>query len=155
MAELKARLRADLTTAMKARDTFTTGVLRMALAAVGVEEVAGSAARELSDDEVLRVLGREVRKRKEAAEAFDGAGRAEQAKSELAEADVLSAYLPSQLDETSLVAIVDKAVAAVTEQTGAQPGQRQMGLVMKAVNAEVAGRAEGARVAALVKARLA
>jgi hypothetical protein len=154
MAELKARLRADLTTAMKARNTFTTGVLRMALAAVGVEEVAGSAARELSDDEVLRVLNREVRKRREAAEAFDGAGRAEQAKSELAEVDVLSAYLPSQLDDTALTAIVDKAVAAVAEQTGAQPGQRQMGLVMKAVNAEVAGRAEGARVAALVKARL-
>jgi hypothetical protein len=154
MAELKARLRADLTTAMKARNTFTTGVLRMALAAVGVEEVAGSAARELSDDEVLRVLNREVRKRREAAEAFDGAGRAEQAQSELAEVDVLSAYLPSQLDDTALTAIVDKAVAAVAEQTGAQPGQRQMGLVMKAVNAEVAGRAEGARVAALVKARL-
>lgn len=155
MAELKARLRADLTTAMKARDTFTTGVLRMALAAVGVEEVAGATARELSDDEVLRVLNREVRKRKEAAEAFDGAGRAEQAKSELAEVDVLSGYLPSQLGDTELTAIVDKAVAAVAEQTGAQPGQRQMGLVMKAVNAEVAGRAEGARVAALVKARLA
>lgn len=154
MAELKDRLRADLTTAMKARDTLTTGVLRMALAAVGTEEVAGDTARELSDDEVVRVLTREVRKRKEAATAFDGAGRAEQARAELAEADILATYLPSQLDEAELTVIVDKAVAAVAEQTGAAPGQRQMGLVMKAVNAEVAGRAEGARVAALVKARL-
>jgi uncharacterized protein YqeY len=126
----------------------------MALSAVGTEEVAGDTARELSDDEVMRVLTREVRKRREAAEAFQGAGRAEQAAAELAEADLLSTYLPTQLDDAELTAIVDKAVAAVAEQTGAQPGQRQMGLVMKAVNAEVAGRAEGARVAALVKARL-
>lgn len=154
MAELKARLRADLTTAMKARDTLTTGVLRMALAAVGTEEVAGSAARELSDDEVLRVLTREVRKRKEAAEAFQGAGRAEQAAGELAEADVLTSYLPAQLDDAELAGIVDKAVAAVTEQRGAAPGMREMGQVMKAVNAEVAGRAEGAKVAALVKSKL-
>jgi uncharacterized protein YqeY len=154
MAELKARMRADLTAAMKARDSVRTGVLRMALTAVGNEEVAGDTARELSDDEVVRVLTREVRKRREAAEAFQGAGRAEQASAELAEAELLSAYLPKQLDDAELTAIVDKAVAAVAEQTGAQPGQRQMGLVMKAVNAEVAGRAEGARVAALVKARL-
>jgi uncharacterized protein YqeY len=154
MAELKARLRADLTAAMKARDTLTTGVLRMALAAVGTEEVAGDQARELSDDEVLRVLTREVRKRKEAAEAFRGAGRTEQADGELAEADVLSGYLPAQLDDAELGGIVDKAVASVTEQLGAAPGPRQMGQVMKAVNAEVAGRAEGARVAALVKSKL-
>jgi uncharacterized protein len=155
MAELKARLRADLTTAMKARDTLTTGVIRMALAAVGTEEVAGKQARELSDDEVMRVLNREVRKRKEAAEAFEGAGRPQQAAAELSEADVLAAYLPSRLDDAELTTIVDRAVTAVAEQTGAQPGQRQIGLVMKAVNAEVAGRAEGATIAALVKARLA
>jgi uncharacterized protein len=155
MAELKARLRADLTTAMKARDTLTTGVIRMALAAVGTEEVAGAQARELSDDEVRRVINREVRKRKEAAAAFEGAGRAEQARAELTEADVLQSYLPSQLDDTELTAIVDRAVATVTEQLGTPPGQRQMGQVMKVVNAEVAGRAEGAQVAALVKARLA
>ena len=154
MAELKARLRADLTTAMKARDTVTTGVLRMALAAVGNEEVAGSQARELSDDEVLRVLTREVRKRKEAAEAFQGAGRPEQAAGELAEADVLAAYLPAQLDDAELDRIVDRAVASVTQQLGEAPGPRQMGQVMKVANAEIAGRAEGARVAALVKARL-
>jgi hypothetical protein len=154
MAELKARLRADLTTAMKARDTKTTGVLRMALAAVGTEEVAGTQARELSDDEVMRVLTREVRKRKEAAEAFQGAGRPEQAASELAEADVLTTYLPAQLDDAELDQIVDRAVASVTQQLGEAPGQRQMGQVMKIANAEIAGRAEGARVAALVKAKL-
>jgi uncharacterized protein len=155
MAELKARLRADLTTAMKARDTLTTGVLRMALAAVGNEEVAGKQARELSDDEVLKVLAREVRKRKEAAEAFGDAGRAEQAEAEKAEAVVLNNYLPAQLDDDELTGIVDRAVATVTEQLGSAPGQRQMGQVMKVVNAEVSGRAEGGRVAALVKARLA
>lgn len=154
MAELKARLRADLTTAMKARDTLTTSVLRMALAAVGTEEVAGTEARELTDDEVLRVLTREVRKRKEAAEAFQGAGRAEQAAGELAEADVLGNYLPTQLDDAELTAIVDRAVASVTAELGAAPGPRQMGQVMKAANAEIAGRAEGARVAALVKSKL-
>lgn len=154
MAELKARLRADLTTAMKARDTLTTGVLRMALAAVGTEEVAGAQARELSDDEVLRVLTREVRKRKEAADAFRGAGRPEQADGELKEADVLATYLPAQLDDAELDGIVVKAVASVTEQLGAAPGPRQMGQVMKLVNAEVAGRAEGARVAAVVKSKL-
>jgi hypothetical protein len=154
MAELKARLRADLTTAMKARDTKTTGVLRMALAAVGTEEVAGKEARQLSDDEVMRVLTREVRKRKEAAEAFDGAGRPEQAASELAEADVLTGYLPAQLDDAELDQIVDRAVASVTQQLGEAPGQRQMGQVMKIANAEIAGRAEGAKVAALVKAKL-
>ncbi|HEY3751690.1 MAG TPA: GatB/YqeY domain-containing protein [Pseudonocardiaceae bacterium] len=154
MAELKARLRADLTTAMKARDTLTTGVLRMALAAVGTEEVAGKVARELSDEEVLRVLTREVRKRKEAADAFGGAGRAEQAAGELREADVLNTYLPSQLTDEELADIVDRAMASVTEQLGSPPGQRQMGQVMKAVGAEVAGRAEGAKVAALVKSKL-
>lgn len=154
MAELKARLRADLTTAMKARDTLTTGVLRMALAAVGTEEVAGKVARELSDDEVLKVLAREVRKRKEAAEAFSSAGRAEQSAAELAEADVLGAYLPSQLDDDELAALVASAVDEVTAESGERPGPRQMGQVMKAVNAKVAGRAEGGRVAALVKTAL-
>jgi hypothetical protein len=154
MAELKARLRADLTTAMKARDTLTTGVLRMALAAVGTEEVAGTQARELSDDEVLKVLAREVRKRKEAAEAFANAGRAEQAEAERTEAVVLNKYLPAQLDDDELVGIVDRAVASVTADLGAAPGQRQMGQVMKVVNAEVAGRAEGGRIAALVKSKL-
>ncbi|OLF15920.1 GatB/YqeY domain-containing protein [Actinophytocola xanthii] len=154
MAELKARLQADLSAAIKGRESTRMAALRMALAAVTTEEVAGDVARELSDDEVQRVLTREVKKRKEAAEAFAGAGRAEQAKAEQDEAAVLSDYLPAQLGDDELEAIVAEAVAEVTEQLGAPPAQRQMGQVMKAANARIAGRAEGARVAAAVRAKL-
>jgi uncharacterized protein YqeY len=154
MAELKAKLRTDLTAAMKARETTVVGTLRMALAAVTNEEVAGKVARELSDDEVLKVLTREVKKRNEAAEAFAGAGRKEQADAELAEAEVLKSYLPAQLSAEELADIVAQAVAEVAAQSGEQPGQKQMGQVMKAANAKVAGRAEGGRVAAAVKAKL-
>jgi uncharacterized protein YqeY len=154
MAQLKARLKADLTTAMKNRDKLRVATLRMALTGVTNEEVSGVEARELTDAEVERVLNRELRKRKEAAEAFANAGRTEQAQSELAEADVLADYLPKQLDDDELAAIVDQAVAEVTDQLGAAPGQKQMGLVMKAAGARIAGRAEGGRVAAAVKARL-
>ena len=154
MAELKTRLQADLTAAIKSRETVTTGALRMALAAVTTEEVSGKNARELTDDEVLRVITREVKKRKEAAEAFAGAGRADKAELERAESAVLEAYLPAQLDDAELASLVDAAVAEVAEQLGDQPGQRQMGQVMKIVNARVAGRAGGGRVAAAVKARL-
>ncbi|KAA2262238.1 GatB/YqeY domain-containing protein [Solihabitans fulvus] len=155
MAELKARLQEDLTTAIKSRDTLVTGTLRMALTAVTNEEVSGKAARELSDDEIQRVLTREVKKRKEAAEAFANAGRAESAEQERAESKVLEAYLPAQLGDDELGELVASAVAEVAAQLGEQPGQRQMGQVMKAVNAKVAGRAEGGRVAAAVKSRLA
>jgi len=155
MAELKAKLRADLTKGMKARESATVAVLRMALAAVTNEEVAGHTARELTDDEVRKVLAREVRKRKEAAEAFAGAGRDEQSRSELAEAKILQGYLPAQLDDAELRRLVDDAVAEIAEAIGERPGQRQMGQVMKAAHARVAGRAEGARVAALVKTALA
>ena len=154
MAELKARLRADLTAAMKNRETTRVATLRMALTGVSTEEVAGDEARELTDDEVLRVLTREARKRKEAAEAFAAAGRPERAQAELDEAAVLADYLPKQLDDAELTELVDKAVAEVTEQLGAPPGPRQMGQVMKAANAKVSGRAEGGRVAAMVRARL-
>ncbi|MCT2582459.1 GatB/YqeY domain-containing protein [Actinophytocola gossypii] len=154
MAELKARLRADLAEAIKNRESVRMASLRMALSAVTTEEVAGDAARELSDAEVQRVLTREVKKRREAAEAFAGAGRAEQAKAEQDEAAVLEAYLPTQLTDDELETLVAEAVAEVTEQLGDAPGQRQMGQVMKAANAKVAGRAEGGRVAAAVRARL-
>ena len=154
MPELKSRLQADLNTAMKARDELTTATLRMALTAVTNEEVAGDEARELTDDEVQRVLTREAKKRREAAEAFDTAGRADQAAAERAEAAVIAEYLPKQLTDDELTAVVDEAVAEVTEQTGAAPTQKQMGLLMKAANAKVAGRAEGGRVAAVVRARL-
>ena len=154
MAELKARLRADLTAAMKSRDTIRVATLRMALTGVTNEEVAGDEARELTDDEVLRVLTREARKRKEAAEAFAAAGRPERAQAELDEAAVLADYLPKQLDDTELNTLVAEAVAEVGELLGAAPGQKQMGQVMKAANAKIAGRAEGGRVAAAVRAKL-
>ncbi len=154
MAELKTRLKNDLTVAMKARETVTAGALRMALTAVTNEEVSGKQARELSDEEVMKVLSREAKKRKEAAEAFAGAGRTEQAELERAELAVLEAYLPAQLGDAELASIVDKAVEAVAAQLGETPGPKQMGQVMKAVNAEVAGRADGGRVAAAVKAKL-
>ena len=150
MADLKNRLRADLTTAMKARDELRTATLRMVLAAVSAEEVSGKEARELSDDEVMGVLRRESKKRREAAEAFAGAGRAEQAEREEAEGGVLAAYLPAQLDDADLAALV----ADVVTRTGAA-GMKDMGKVMGAVQGPVAGRAEGGRVAAEVRRQLA
>ncbi len=154
MADLKAKLRADLASAIKSRETTRMAALRMALSAITTEEVAGDEARELSDAEVERVLTREAKKRKEAAEAFAGAGRTEQAQAERDESAILSEYLPKQLTDDELGTLVAAAVAEVTEQLGAAPTQRQMGQVMKAANAKVAGRAEGGRVAAAVKARL-
>lgn len=154
MAELKARLQSDLAAAIKGRETIRMASLRMALAAVTTEEVAGDTARELTDAEVQRVLTREVKKRKEAAEAFAGAGRTEQAQAERDESAVLSEYLPAQMGDEELESLVAAAVAEVTEQLGEAPGQRQMGQVMKAANAKIAGRAEGGRVAAAVRAHL-
>jgi uncharacterized protein YqeY len=154
MADLKARLRTDLAAAIKSRETTRMAALRMALASITTEEVAGDEARELSDAEVEKVLTREVKKRKEAAEAFAGAGRVEQAQAERDEAAVLTDYLPKQLSDDELSALVSDAVAEVTGQLGEAPGPRQMGQVMKAANAKVAGRAEGGRVAAAVKALL-
>ena len=146
---MKDRLRSDLTAAMKARDQVTVRTLRMALTSVTKEEVAGSSARELSDDEVLAVLTREAKRRREAADAFAAAGREEQAAAERAEGVVLDAYLPAQLSDVEL----GELVAAAIEETGAS-GPRAMGQVMKAVTPRVAGRAEGARVAAEVRRRL-
>jgi uncharacterized protein YqeY len=154
MSELKERLRGDLTSAIKARDDVTVATLRMALAAVSTEEVSGKTARELSDDEVLKVLTRELKKRKEAAEAFADAGRTESADRERAEAEVLSGYLPTQLSDGELASLVGEVIAAVTEELGSAPGPKQMGQVMKAANAKVAGRAEGGRVASAVRAKL-
>jgi len=151
MAELKQRLRADLTAAIKARDEPVMATLRMALAAISTEEVAGKTARELTDDEVLRVLSREAKKRREAAEAFTAAGRTEMAEREQLEGEVLARYLPTQLGDAELTAIARAAVDAVTAQLGERPGQRQMGQVMKVATAKVAGRADGARVAAAVR----
>ena len=154
MAELKARLRVDLTAAIKGRDTVTVATLRMALSAIATEEVAGKTARELSDDDVLTVLSRETKKRREAAEAFDGAGRPELAAQERAEAEVLARYLPAQLGDEQVAQLVAEAVMELADQLGERPGPRQMGPVMKAATARVAGRAEGSRVAAAVRAAL-
>jgi uncharacterized protein YqeY len=148
--ELKARLRADLNAAMRARDEVRKSTLRLALSAIQTEEVAGRSARELSDDEVLKVLTREAKKRREAAEAFEGAGRAEQAAAERAEGEVLAGYLPAQLSDDELAQLVSAAIAS----TGAS-GNAAMGQVMKAVTPQVAGRADGSRVAAEVRRQLA
>ncbi|WP_127781783.1 GatB/YqeY domain-containing protein [Rhodococcus sp. X156] len=155
MAELKQRIKADLTTAMKAKDALTVSTLRMVLSALQYEEVSGKQARELTDEDVLRVLARESKKRGESAEAFDGAGRGELADKERAEAQVIDAYLPTQLSDAEVDDVVARAVAAVAETTGEQPGQRQMGQVMKEAGALAAGRADGKRLSAAVRAALA
>lgn len=147
---LKATVQSDLHTAMRERDQLRAGTLRMALTAITNEEVSGKAARELTDDEVLKVLAKEAKKRKEAATAYADAGRPELAEKEEAEKAVLEAYLPAQLSDEELGGLVAQAVA----ETGAT-GMPQMGQVMKAAQALVAGRADGGRVAAAVKAALA
>jgi uncharacterized protein YqeY len=149
MPELKARLHADLNAAMKARDDVTTATLRMALTAITNEEVAGKAARELSDDEVLRVLGREAKKRREAAEAFEAAGRTELAARERAEGAVIDGYLPAQLDDDELAELI---TAAIADAGASSP--RDMGAVMRIVQPRVAGRADGKRVSDEVRRRL-
>jgi uncharacterized protein len=149
MAALKDRLRSDLTAAMKARDEVRTRTLRMALTSLTQEEVAGTTARELSDDEVIKVLTREAKRRREAAEAFAAAGRDEQAAAERAEGAVLDAYLPAQLSDEEIAALV----AAAIDETGAS-GMAAMGQVMRVVTPRIAGRADGARVAAEVRRRL-
>lgn len=146
---LKATVQDDLTTAIRERDQLRAGTLRLALTAITTEEVSGKEARELTDDEVLKVLAKEAKKRKEAATAYAEAGRTELAEREEAERAVLEAYLPAQLSDEELEAIVARAV----EETGAT-GMPQMGQVMKVAQAAVAGRAEGGRVAAAVKRAL-
>ncbi|HKT00185.1 MAG TPA: GatB/YqeY domain-containing protein [Rugosimonospora sp.] len=149
MSALKDRLESDLRTSMKARDELVTSTLRMALAAVRNAEVAGTEARELDDEAVLAVLTREAKKRREAAEAFRGAGRPEQADRERAEEQVLERYLPARMPDEELAAIVQQALATV-----GVTGRAAMGQAMKAAQAIVAGRAEGGRVAAEVRRQL-
>ncbi len=150
MGTLKERLTEDMRSAMKARDEVVTGTLRMALAAVGVAEVAGKAKRELNDEEVLAVLAKEAKKRREAEVAFADAGRAEQAAKERAEEEVLARYLPKQLSDAEIVQLVSETLAA-----GGFSGMGSMGPAMKAVQAAVAGRAEGGKVSAEVRRQLA
>jgi uncharacterized protein YqeY len=147
---LKEKLQADLSAAMKARDEVRTRTLRMTLTAVTNEEVSGKKARVLSDDEIVKVLQREAKKRREAAEAFSDAGRTGQAEAERAEGVILEEYLPAQLTDEELAALVAEAIA----ESGAD-GPRAMGQVMKIVTPKIAGRADGKRVSGEVKRQLA
>jgi uncharacterized protein YqeY len=147
---LKARLESDLRDSMKARDELVTSTLRMALAAIRKAEVAGKAARELTDDEALAVLSSEAKKRREAATAFADAGRAQSAEKERAEEAVIARYLPAQLTDAELADIVRNALATA----GIAVNRAQIGPAMKAAQAAVAGRAEGGRVAAEVRRQL-
>ena len=149
MATLKDRLKTDLTSAMRSKDELRMATIRMALTSITNAEVAGTTARELSDDEVVAVLVKEAKKRREAAQAFREGGRASRADREDAEAAVLADYLPEPLSDDELARLVDAAIA----ESGAE-SPRDMGKVMKLVQPRVAGRADGGRVAAAVKARL-
>jgi uncharacterized protein len=147
---LKDQLRTDLTTAMKARDETRTRTLRMALTSITNEEVSGNQAHDLTDEEITKILTREAKRRREAATAFADAGRDDQARAERAEEEVLAGYLPAQLSDDELAALVTSAIA----ETGAS-GPAGIGQVMKVVTPRIAGRADGSRVAAMVRSRLA
>ncbi|MET9493502.1 GatB/YqeY domain-containing protein [Streptomyces sp. NPDC006552] len=153
MTTLKSKLQDDLNAAIKERDELRSSTLRLTLSAITNQEVAGTQKRELSDDEVQKVIAKEAKKRREAADAFEKGGRAESAARELAEGEVLAVYLPQQLSDAELAEIVGQAVAEARA-AGAE-GPRAMGQVMKIANPKIAGRAEGGRVAATVKRLLA
>ena len=151
MSELQDRLRADLTTAIKARDEVSSSTLRMVMTAITNAEVAGKEHRELSEDDVVGVLSGEAKRRREAATAFADAGREELAAKERAEAEVIARYLPAQLSEEEIAGVVTAAI----EQTGAAgEGMRAMGKVMGVVQPQVKGRADGGAVAAEVRRQL-
>ncbi|OMC16975.1 glutamyl-tRNA amidotransferase [Mycolicibacter heraklionensis] len=154
MAELKSQLRADLTSAMKAQDKLRTATLRMLLAAIQAEEVAGKEARELTDEDVLKVLAREARKRAESATIYTQNGRGDLAAEEHAEARIIDEYLPAPLSDAELADVVDTALAQVAETIGERPHMKHMGQVMKAATAIAAGKADGARLSAAVRERL-
>lgn len=154
MSELKDRLRSDLTEAMKSQDKLRTATLRMMLAAIQTEEVSGKQARELSDDDVIKVLSRESKKRGEAAEIYTQNGRGELAAEEHAEARIIDEYLPTPLTDAEVADVVDTAIAQVAEEIGERPTPKQMGQVMKAATAIAAGKADGARLSAAVRSRL-
>ena len=146
---LKEKLQSDLTQSMRDRDELRSGTIRMVLTAIKNEEVSGKEARELSDAEVITVLSREAKKRREAAEAFEQAGAKERADIEKAEGEIIATYLPAQLSESEIKELITAAIA----ETGASRPQ-QMGLVMKSIQPKIAGRADGGLVSSLVKAAL-
>ena len=154
MAELKAQLRSDLTAAMKAKDALRRETLRMLLAAVQTAEVSGTQAHDLTDEDVLKILAKESKKRGESAEIYTENGRGELAAKERAEAQIIDEYLPTPYNDAELADAVDTAIAQVAEELGERPSMRQMGQVMKAANALVQGKADGSRISAAVKARL-
>ena len=149
MSELKSKLQGDLNDAIKSRNTVVAETIRMVLAAITNEEVAGKEKKELSDAEVITVLTREAKKRREAAEAFEQGGRADKAAAERAEGEVIAGYLPEQLSESEINNLISETIASV----GAS-GPSDMGKVMGALKAKVAGKADGALVSSLVKAAL-
>lgn len=150
MTGLREQLAADMKTAMRSQDKFTLGVLRSVLGEVQTAEKSGKSAQVFTDEQVAAVLRKEVKKRTDTAKIYSDAGHAERAETELNEAKVLSAYLPAELDEDAVVALIDAEVAKLDA-----PSMRDMGKVMKAVNAEIAGRFDGKRTSELVRARLA
>lgn len=153
MGASKDRLKADLVTALRAKDEHAKTTIRSLMAAIANEEVAGDEPRQLSDAEELKVITREQRKRKDSAETYADAGRQDLADKENAEADLISAYLPQPLTADELKTIVDEEVQAVRA-AGEEPSMKQMGQIVKAVNARAAGRADGGTVAGLVRSAL-
>ncbi len=151
MSDLKDRLRTDLTSAIKARDSVRSSTLRMLLTAITNAEVAGKEQRELTDEDVVGVLSTEAKKRREAAEAFADAGRAESASKERAEAEVIADYLPAQLSEAEIADLVTQTIASLGV---AEEGMRAMGRVMGALQPQTKGRADGGVVAAEVRRQL-
>ena len=151
MSELKDRLRNDLTASMKARDSMRSSTLRLLLTSVTNAEVSGKAQRELSDDDIIGVLSTEAKKRREAAEAYEAAGRADSATKERAEADIITGYLPAQLDDAEISQLVSETIAALGV---AGEGMRALGRVMGALQPRVKGRADGGAVAAEVRHQL-
>ncbi|MBS5997669.1 MAG: GatB/YqeY domain-containing protein [Corynebacterium sp.] len=153
MSELKQTIRADLKTAMKAKEKQRTSAIRALLAAIQAEETNGS-RHELEDADILKVIAREIKKRRESAEVYEDNGRPELAEAELAEVPFFEAYQPRQLDESELKALVKESIAEVEAENGEAPTMKQMGAVMKAANAKAAGQADGKRLSAEVKSQL-
>jgi uncharacterized protein len=151
VSDLKDRLRADLTASMKARDSLRSSTLRMLLTSITTAEVAGKAQRELSDEDVVGVLSTEAKKRREAADAFDEAGRPDSAGKERTEARIIAEYLPAQLDAAQIGELVSATIASLG---AGDEGMRAMGKVMGALQPQVRGRADGAAVAAEVRRQL-
>lgn len=153
MSELKQTIRADLKTAMKAKEKQRTSAIRALLAAIQAEETNGS-RHELDDADILKVIAREIKKRRESAEVYEENGRPELAEAELADVPFFEAYQPRQLDESELKALVKDSIAEVEAENGEAPTMKQMGAVMKVANAKAAGQADGKRLSAEVKSQL-